>query len=100
MRRIAGERVEGAFGGRVGGEKRLPAIADIEEILTIVPARLSLRIKLIAPCIRKNGARTLIAKILSYVAGAVPTIVPRLVSPAALTSASTRLNARSHASTI
>src|SRR6516225_3225301 len=70
--------------------KDWPPIADIEEMLTIVPCTLSRRMSLIVSCIRKKGARVLTANILSNNSGLVSMIVPRLVSPAAFTRASTR----------
>ena len=70
--------------------KDWPPIADIEEMLTIVPCTLSRRMSLIVSCIRKKGARVLTANILSNNSGLVSMIEPRLVSPAAFTRASTR----------
>src|SRR5579864_3671105 len=77
--------------------KGWPASADIEQILTIVPSVFSRRITTTASCIRKNGARTLVAKMRSKRSGLVSRIVPRSVIAAALTSTSTRPKCRSAA---
>ena len=79
--------------------KGWPALDDMDAMLTIVPSTLSRRISFAASCIRKKGARTLMANIRSKSSGEVSRIVPRSVMAAALTRASSRPKAASAAAT-
>jgi hypothetical protein len=61
-------------------------------MLTIVPGAPRATRWATTACMRKNGARRLIAMCASNSSGVVSSRVPREVNPAALTSASTRPN--------
>ena len=77
-----------------------PPCDDIDRMLTIAPSMPFRIITFAASCIRKNGARTLTANIVSKSSGLVSTSVPRSVIAAAFTRTSTRPNARTAAGTI
>jgi len=79
--------------------KLCPPWPDIEMMLTIDPSIFSRFMIASASCIRKKGARTLIANIASKSSGLVSQMVPRSVMPAEFTRMSTRPNAMSASAT-
>ena len=73
----------------------MPQWAFIDRMLTMAPGARRAVMSRIAPCIRKNGARALIAKSRSQSARSAVRKSPRSVIPAAFTSPSIRPIARS-----